>query len=133
MPTLLLSIHLLWVLWMIAGVLLAILGFYRPRLWSWRYFRILHLAAILATATVPLWNRGVCPITAWEAALTTGSAPDPLLARMLAWLVYWDIPVWVLSSVTAGAAIVTLLIFIRHPPWTRSRADDDGRRAGLKT
>jgi hypothetical protein len=121
MQILLLSVHLLWVLWMIAGTLLAMLGFRYSRLWTWRYFRILHLAAILATATVPLWNRGVCPITAWEAALTTDSAPAPFLARVLAWLVYWDIPLWVLSSATAAAAIVTLVVFIMHPPWTRSR------------
>lgn len=120
MQTLLLSIHFLWVLWMIAGVLLAILGFYYPRLWTWRWFRILHLVAILATATVPLWNRGVCPITAWEASLTAGSAPDPFLVRMLAWLVYWDIPLWALSLATGAAALVTLVVFIMHPPWRRA-------------
>lgn len=123
MQTVLLSIHFLWVFWMIAGVLLAILGFRCPRLWSWKYFRILHLAALLATATVPLWNRGVCPLTEWEAAVTADPAPQPFLARLFAWLVYWDIPLWLLSMTTGAAAIVTLIIFIRHPPRAQARRE----------
>ncbi|HWO57671.1 MAG TPA: DUF2784 family protein [bacterium] len=113
----LLSIHSLWVLWMVAGVLLAILGFRYPRVWTWKHFRILHLAAIIATASVPLWNRGACPLTEWEAALAAEPVAQPFLARVLTWLVYWDIPLWLLSLSTGVAAIVTLVVFVLHPPW----------------
>lgn len=110
-----LLIHALWILWMISGVVVAVFGFWRERLWDMTVFRTGHALGIVATATVPIWNDGRCPITEWESA-SSGHQLDPLLIRFLREFVYWDVPPLILSLATAGAAILTLAIFLRHPP-----------------
>lgn len=113
--TILLLIHVLWILWMFSGVAIAILGFWRPRLWNMPVFRTAHLIGIVATATVPIWNDGRCPITDWEGA-SRGRELEPFLVRALESTVYWDVSPIVLSLATAGAALLTLAIYFRHPP-----------------
>lgn len=115
METVVLALHASWILWMVAGVVMAILGFWRARLWDMLVFRTGHLLGIIATATVPIWNDGRCPITEWESA-SSGRALDPFLVRALEALVYWDVSPMVLSLATAGAAILTVAMYFRHPP-----------------
>lgn len=110
-----LCIHALWVIWMIGGVLLAVLGYWKRRLWELTFFRTAHLIGIVATATVPIWNDGQCPITQWEST-ATGHEIEPFLIRALASVVYWDVSPALLASVTAGSALLTIVIFWHHPP-----------------
>jgi hypothetical protein len=120
MYPLLLGLHTIWLLWMIAGVILALLGFRYPRLWAMTFFRFTHLLAILGTASVPLWAEGICPLTALEGKIQDGPGNlGPFIVRLLHDLLYWDVPAIYLSLVSAGAAFVTLIIFILHPPWHR--------------
>lgn len=116
MRLIILIVHGLWLTWMIGGAVLALLGFRFRRLWAMPFFRTSHLIALLATASVPLWNRGICPLTDWESA-----AADPpvasLLSRICEWLLYWDAPPAFLSGLTAAVAILTLTVYIWHPPW----------------
>lgn len=116
MKTLLLIVHLLWVLWMVSGVLVAALGFRYPRLWRLRLFRTAHLVAILATATVPIWNEGVCPITEWESAAAGDPAGRPFLTRLVSWFVYWDVSPIFLAALTGAAALFSVVVYFRHPP-----------------
>jgi hypothetical protein len=120
---LILIAHFLWAVWMISGVGLALAGFRWPRFWRWRVFRITHLIGLLATATVPIWAAGICPLTTWEwgrrsAGPGPGSAasPESFLARILEELLYLDVDPLVLSLVTAAGALVTVVIFVLHPP-----------------
>lgn len=110
-----LLIHALWILWMISGVVVAVFGFWRERLWDMTVFRTGHALGIVATATVPIWNDGRCPITDWESS-TGGRALAPFMVRALEALVYWEVSPVVLSLVTAGAAILTVTVYFRHPP-----------------
>ena len=120
MYPLLLGLHTIWLLWMIAGVILALFGFRYPRLWAMTLFRFTHLLAILGTASVPLWADGVCPLTALEGqSQGTPGNLDSFIVRVLHGLLYWDVPAVHLSLVSAGGAFVTLIIFILHPPWRR--------------
>lgn len=121
METAILSLHVLWLLWMIAGVILAILGFWHPRLWEMRKFRVAHLIGLLATATVPLWADGVCPLTSLEGTVSGGRGETaPLLERIFREILYWNVPTLFLSFLSALAAAVTFVIFIYRPPWRRS-------------
>lgn len=115
MALLALAIHAVWVLWMISGVFLAILGYWKKQLWQLTIFRSGHLVGIVATATVPIWNDGKCPITQWESA-ASGHEVQPFLIRALEALVYWDTSPWLLALLTAGSALLTAAIFFRHPP-----------------
>ena len=132
MEQVVLVIHALWILWMISGVVLAILGFWHKRLWEMTSFRIGHVVGLVATATVPIWNDGRCPITEWESA-SSGRALDPLLIRVLREFVYWDVNPVVLSLVSAGAAIITVAIFLHHPPARLKRLQRNVPKVGQKT
>jgi hypothetical protein len=116
----LLLVHLLWAIWMIAGVVLAVAGFRWPRFWRWRAFRITHLIGLIGTATVPLWAEGICPLTTWEWKLRSGgpdaTAPESFLARLIESILYVDVDARILSAITALGAVVTIVIFVWHPP-----------------
>lgn len=118
----LISLHVLWALWMIAGLFLALWGYKKPNLHKWRKFRIAHLIGILATATVPVWGGGICPLTRLEWSLTqvgaydTSGGGESFILRWLHELLYWDVdPIW-LSLLVASGAVTTLIIFILRPP-----------------
>jgi Protein of Unknown function (DUF2784) len=116
-----LVIHFAWVAWMISGILLAVLGFKWPRLWGWRIFRIAHLIGLVGTATVPIWAGGICPLSAldWQmrAPDLASGQPQPFLVYWLDRLLYWDVDPLVLSLAIAAGALLTVIIFIFHPPW----------------
>lgn len=116
MRTLVLALHVAWLLWMIGGVVLAALGYRYARLWAMSVFRTMHLLGIVATATVPLWNDGICPLTRLEGDAVGGHV-EPLLTRILEAIVYWDVSPIYLSLLTAAAGFVTVFIYFRHPPW----------------
>ncbi len=117
-----LAIHFVWALWMIAGVLLAIAGFRWPRFWTWRVFRIAHLLALLGTATVPIWSAGVCPLTTWEWKLRSSpgeglsGSSEPFLRHWLRDILFLDVSPELLSIIAGLGAVVTLSVFIWHPP-----------------
>ena len=82
---LLLVIHFVWAVWMVGGIALAFLGFWKRRFWRWKVFRITHLIALAGTATVPLWYGNLCPLTIWEVNLrvdagrTTGVPSESII------------------------------------------------------
>ena len=116
-----LVIHFAWVVWMIAGILLAVLGFRWPRLWGWRIFRIAHLVGLIGTATVPFWAGGICPLTTLDWQMRSpdpaSGEPQPFLVYWLDRLLYWDVDPLVLSLAIAAGALLTVIVFILHPPW----------------
>jgi len=89
-----LVVHALFVLFVVGGFVLILLG---ARRWSWvrnRPFRILHLAAIgFVTAEALL---GVtCPLTMWE-DMFRGTNPEcSFVGRWVARALYYDFPEWV--------------------------------------
>ena len=123
--------HFLWATWMVLGVGLAIAGFRWPRLWRWRVFRLTHLVGLLGTATVPIWGKGICPLTRWEgrlrgseSGLGSDAVPDSFLIRLLNDVLYLDVDPLILSLITAAGALLTVLIFVFHPPWRPMPASD---------
>lgn len=97
------------------------LGFRFRVLWRFRIWRTAHLIGLLATATVPLWNRGICPLTEWEwrqeAAARGFWGGESFIVGLLHDLLYLDVSPMVLSVATALGAAVTLWIYLSHPPW----------------
>lgn len=116
----LVAAHALWALWMVSGVILALLGFVWPRLWGLKKFRISHLVGLLLTASTPIWADGICPLTTWEYELRESAAESrSLLGRFFQDLLYWDVPLVYLSLMSVGAALATVAVFILRPPWRK--------------
>ena len=106
-----LVVHVTFVLFVVAGLLLILLG--GARGWRWvrsRRFRVLHLAAI-AIVVVQSWLGVICPLTTLEMALRAraGQATydGSFISHWLGRLLYIDAPWWLFVVVyTAFAALV---------------------------
>jgi len=83
---------------------------------------------LLGTATVPIWAKGICPLTAWEwdlrvaAASVSPARAEPFLIHWMRDILFLDVSPIVLSVVTALGAAATLTIFILHPPRKREQS-----------
>lgn len=115
----LLVVHLLWAAWMVTGVVLSVLGLRFRRLLRFGVMRTAHLAGLLATATVPLWNRGICPLTEWEWLVGGDPAVDrsSFVIRLLSSILYLDVSPTVLTVLTALGAVLTFVVYVWYPPW----------------
>lgn len=124
LANLILIVHFAWAIWMVCGVILALLGFRWPRLWEWKIFRTAHLIGLVATATTPLWPGGTCPLTIWEWELRGGGAVEPhsFIIHWLDKLLFWNVNPVILSLISALGALATVVIFIFRPPWRKYRA-----------
>lgn len=125
-----LIIHVLFVAFVIIGLLLILLG--KARGWFWvcnPWFRLVHLLAI-GVVTVTSWFGVMCPLTKWEKALRlhageavyTGSFIPHLLENVL----YYNAPMWVFNvCYTIFAAIVAASwLWVRPRPFTKFSDND---------
>lgn len=125
-----LIIHVLFVAFVIIGLLLILLG--KARGWFWvrnPWFRLLHITAI-GVVTVTSWFGAMCPLTVWEKTLRlhageavyTGSFIPHVLEKFL----YYNAPMWVFTvCYTLFAAIVAASWFwVRPRPFTKFSNND---------
>lgn len=116
----LLLIHVLFVGFVVLGLVAIYLGFFLH--WHWvrnRWFRILHLMAI-AIVVLQAWLGMICPLTTWEMALReqAGAAvyAGSFIQHWLHQLLYWQAPDWVFIVVyTVFGALVLASWFIVRP------------------
>lgn len=117
-----LFIHFLFVVFVILGLVLVLVG--GPLGWCWvrnRRFRIAHVAAIIIVV-LQSWFSVICPLTLWEMNLRekAGDAtyPGSFVAHWLEALLYYRAPEWVFILVyTLFAALVVASWF-----WVRPRS-----------
>ena len=114
-----LVVHAVFVLFVVGGFVLILLGASR---WSWvrnRTFRALHLAAIALVAAEALLGI-TCPLTAWEDWLRTAGPGQPsFVGRWVARLLYYDFPEWVFASAYCAFALAVLWAWRAVPPRPR--------------
>jgi hypothetical protein len=119
-----LVIHALFVLFVVGGLVLILLG---ARRWSWarnRTFRALHLAAIALVAAEALLGIA-CPLTIWEDMLrATGPGQRSFIGRWVARLLYYDFPEWVFATAYCAFALAVLWAWRAVPPRVRSSTPD---------
>ena len=116
----LLLIHMLFVGFVVLGLVAIYLGFFLH--WRWvrnRWFRILHLMAIVIVV-LQAWLGMICPLTTWEMALReqAGAAvyAGSFIQHWLHQLLYWQAPDWVFIVVyTVFGALVLASWFIVRP------------------
>lgn len=105
-----LVLHVLFVLFVVGGFVLILVG---ARRWGWvrnRVFRATHLAAIVFVAAETLLGI-TCPLTRWEDVLrSAGRDEHSFIGRWLAWLLYYDFPNWVFA--------VAYCLFAAAVAWT---------------
>lgn len=128
----LLVLHVLFVAFVIGGLLLILSGWVRG--WSWvrnPWFRSAHLAAI-GVVVIQAWLGRICPLTIWEMALRerAGGAvyPGGFVAHWLGELLYYQAPAWVFAvAYTLFGILVTGCWFgVRPRPFGRN-ADRESR------
>jgi hypothetical protein len=115
------AVHLLYVLFVVCGLLLIWLG-YAAR-WRWVrnwWFRALHVAAMAFVALEALVG-AICPLTWLEDALRPGAESGrSFIQRAIHAVLYWELPAWVFTVAYAGFAAVVIATFIWLPPNRRS-------------
>ncbi|BBO69035.1 hypothetical protein DSCA_29650 [Desulfosarcina alkanivorans] len=120
----LLLVHILFVAFVVAGLLLVFIG--RVLRWSWvrnPWFRLAHLAAI-AVVVVQSWLGAICPLTSIEALLRERAGdrhyPGAFISHWLEAVLYYQAPQWVfvLCYTAFGAAVVAGWFWVRPRPFT---------------
>lgn len=121
---LLLALHVVFVVFVIFGLVLVLLG--RLRNWSWvrnPYFRIAHLVAI-GIVVVQSWIGVICPLTTWEMALRerAGDAvySGSFIANWLERLLYYQAPAWVfvVCYTVFGVLVLASWFWVRPRPFS---------------
>ena len=122
---LLLFTHVLFVAFVIIGLVLIVIG--RILDWTWvrnPWFRFAHLAAIGVVA-LQSWVGVICPLTSWEMALRQRADQivysGSFISHWLESLLYYQAPAWLFTvAYTAFAGIVLACWFwVRPRPFTR--------------
>jgi hypothetical protein len=117
---LILLLHVLFVVFVVVALLLIVVGGFRQWLWiRKRWFRIVHLVAILVVI-VQSWAGLLCPLTTLEMWLRgqagsvqyDGSFIQYWLERFL----YYEAPGWVFVVAYTGFGLLVILTWVGFPP-----------------
>ena len=128
---LVLYLHVGFVLFVVAGLVLIVAGHFAG--WDWirnRWFRLAHLAAIVVVV-LQAWLGVLCPLTTLEMWLRTeaGDAvyPGSFIAHWVGQFLYYDAPAWVFTLCYSlfGLLVLASWIWIRPRSITR-KGDEDG-------
>ena len=128
---LLLAFHVLFVCFVIGGLILIFLG--KVFSWPWVrniWFRVAHLAAI-AFVVIESWLGVLCPLTRWEMMLRAQAGEavyaGSFISHWLEKLLYYQAPAWVfIACYTAFAALVVASWFLVRPRGFSGRGNKSG-------
>ena len=113
-----LLVHALFVLFVVGGFVLILLG---ARRWGWvrnRTFRALHIAAIAFVAAEALLGLA-CPLTVWENALRGAATERSFIGLWVARLLYYNFPEWVFTVAYCAFALAVGWAWRAIPPRKR--------------
>ncbi len=115
-----LVLHTLFVLFVVGGLLLTLLGWWRG--WAWTrniYFRWLHLAAI-GFVVLEAWFGVPCPLTVLESRLRVLAGGPGYAASFIGYwlqrLLFYEAEPWVFTAVYTAFALLVVALFVFHPP-----------------
>ncbi len=118
---LLLLVHVLFVVFVIAGLVLILVG--GAARWGWvrnPWFRLAHLVAI-GVVVLQAWLGRICPLTIWEMALRERAGDvtyeGSFIAHWLNALLYYNAPAWVFTVAYTAFGLLVLLSWF----WVRPR------------
>lgn len=113
-------VHFAYVLGVIVGLLLVVMGILFR--WQWVrgfWFRAIHLAMILIVV-LEAWFGVVCPLTTWEHSLRDLAGQETyrgdFLANFVHDLLFVEAPPWAFTLAYSGFGLLVLLTFVLAPP-----------------
>ena len=114
------TLHLIWVLFMLGGFILTLCGFFWKKFFDKWIFRTFHLLGILLVGTLTVTDR-YCPLTIWENMLRLKydpslTYPGSFIIHYVKKLVYPGVNPLVVQMPTIFIAVITVLVFIIKPP-----------------
>lgn len=112
-----LTIHFAFVVFVVAGFLLILIGLLAS--WSWvhnRAFRVMHLAAI-GVVVLQAWFGRLCPLTLWENELRRRAGEsayeESFVEHWLHEILFYQAAPWVFTTMyTVFGALVLLVWFL---------------------
>jgi hypothetical protein len=113
---LVLAAHFGFVLFVVAGLALIVIG--GALEWGWvrnRPLRLAHLGAIVFVALESAAGMA-CPLTVLEDALRSSAGEPGFVARWLSRVLYYDFPAWGFSAAYAAFAVLVALAWRLVPP-----------------
>ncbi len=126
-----LVVHFGFVLWVILGLVLILLG--GPLGWRWvrhRWVRLAHLGSI-GFVVVQAWLGQICPLTIWESDLRIKGGQSPysdrgFVADHVQALLFYDAPThYFVIGYTVFALLVTLTFFVVPVRWRSGRHESE--------
>ena len=110
-----LVIHFAFVVFVVAGFVLILLGLFAH--WSWIYnriFRITHLVAI-GVVVLQAWLGQLCPLTLWENELRrlagqSGYA-ETFVEHWLHEVLFYQAEPWVFTTIYTGFGVLVVLVW----------------------
>ena len=120
-----LSLHVTFVVFVVLGLLLTVIGGYRG--WRWirnRWFRITHLVAIMIVVG-QAWLGLNCPLTTLEMWFRrqAGDAhyDGSCIQYWLQQLLYYQAPMWVFAAVYSLFGLMVVVAWVSFPPQLKTR------------
>ena len=115
-----LLVHALIVVFIVAALLLTIVGGYRQWLWirNW-WFRMVHLVGI-AVVVIQSWAGLFCPLTTLEMWLRGQAGgvqyEGGFIQYWLGRFLYYDAPAWVFVVIYTAFGLLVIITWARFPP-----------------
>ena len=123
-----LILHVLFVAFVVIGLVLIFVG--KARAWSWirnPWFRLVHLA-VIGVVVIQSWFGVICPLTTIEMALRSRAGDTvysgSFIAHWLEKILYYQVPTWgfVVCYMTFGALVCASWFWIRPRAFTKSKS-----------
>jgi len=115
-----LLLHVLFVVFVLTGQLLIVLGAYRG--WSWIrnwWFRIFHLGSIAIVVTQS-WVSLICPLTTLEMRLRVRAGQEQYEGSFIQFwlerLLYYEAPAWVFIATYTVFGLFVVITWFCFPP-----------------
>jgi hypothetical protein len=118
--------HALWLLFVIGGQILVLVGLWRGWRWVRGFrFRLVHLLAI-AFVVIQTWLGATCPLTILEDRLRVATGGDPyargFVADWLARLIFYEAAPHVFVVAYTAFGLLVVLTWLLGPPRRGRRA-----------
>ncbi|MBC2717368.1 MAG: DUF2784 domain-containing protein [Desulfobacteraceae bacterium] len=128
---LLLAVHTSFVLFVILGLVLILVGGVRG--WPWvrnPWFRLSHLIAI-GVVVVQAWIGVICPLTTLEMALRSRAGDavysGSFIAQWMETLLYYEAPLWAFAICYTAFGLLVVASWITVPPRPLARRGQANR------
>ena len=112
--------HAAYVLFVVGGLVLIVIGWLRK--WEWtrcRVFRLLHLVAI-GFVMLEAWLGINCPLTVLEnfLRLQAGAVTyeNSFIAYWLRWVIFYAAPEWIFALIYTVFMTLVILTWLAYPP-----------------